>query len=398
MAELFPWHRPDPLSEPPEYQRLRESETPVRRVRLRTGIFATVVTRYDDVRELLADTRASSDRAHPGYPYYIPVPQAFRTDSGFLGMDPPAHTVQRRLAVVSGEFTKIRVRALMPRLREIVDGCIDKMIDHGPPVDLVRMLALRVPLTAVCGILGIPESDHDFLHDHTDILLGGGSSPQERLAAMEEVNAYLQGLVARRERQPRDDLISRMISRYQKEEIYNRRDMVNNLRLMINAGHETTAAMIALGVMTLLDHPDQLDLLMSDPEAHADNAVEELLRFITPADLAMCRVAKKDIYIGGVIVPAGEGIVLLGMSANRDPAMFAEPDRFDITRGSRAHLSFGNGPHHCIGAELARAELNVVFTRLFHRIPHMHLLKPGNELQFKDGSVVYSVFEMPVGW
>ncbi len=398
MSELFPWHRPDPTTEPPEYAELRASANPVRRVRLRTGMFATVVTRYEDVRELLADTRASSDRGHPGYPYYIPVPPAFRTDSGFLGMDPPAHTVQRRLAVISGEFTKVRVRALMPRLREIVDECIDGMVEVGPPADLVRMLALRVPLTAVCGILGIPESDHDFLHAHTDVLLGGGSTPQERLAAMEEVNAYLRGLVARREREPGDDLISRMISRYQKEEIYNRRDMVNNLRLMINAGHETTAAMIALGVMTLLDHPDQLALLLSDPDAHADNAVEELLRYVTPADLAMCRVAKKDIYIGGVIVPEGEGIVLLGLSANRDPAVFEEPERFDITRGTRAHVSFGNGPHHCIGAEFARAELNAVFTRLFQRLPGLHVLKPANEHRFKDGSVIYSVFEMPVGW
>jgi cytochrome P450 len=397
MTGEFPWHRPDPLREPPEYARLRR-DAPVSTARLRTGLTATVVTRYEDVRDLMADPRASSGRWHAGFPFYIPVPPQFRSDAGFLGLDPPEHTVQRKLAVMSGEFTKVRVRAIQPRLREIVDRCIDNMLAAGPPADLVRMLALRVPLTAVCGILGIPESDHDFLHDHTDILLSGDSTPRQRLAAMEEVNAFLEGLVARRHREPGEDLISRMIVRYRNEGIFNRRDVVNNLRLMINAGHETTASMIALGVLTLLRHPDQLELLKADPEGLAEGTVEELLRFITPGDLATCRVAATDIELHGVTVPAGQGIILLGLSANRDPAAFDDPDRFDIRRGARQHLAFGNGPHHCIGAELARAELTTVFTLLFQRIPGLRLVKPWNELRFKDGSVVYSVYELPVAW
>jgi cytochrome P450 len=397
MPEDFPWHRPDPLVPPPEYARLRR-DAPVIETMLRTGMTATVVTRYEDVRDLMADPRVSSGRHHPGFPFYIPVPAQFRTDSGFLGLDPPEHTAQRRLAVMSGEFTKVRVKAILPRLREIVSGCLDAMLAAGPPVDLVKALALRVPLRAVCGLIGIPESDHDHLHDLTDTLLSGDSTPQQRLAAMQEFNAYLENLVESRDRAPGEDLISRMIVRYREAGIFTTREVVNNLRLMINAGHETTASMIALGVLTLLRHPDQLALLKSDPENLAEGTVEELLRFITPGDLATCRVAMTDIELHGEVIPAGRGLILLGLSANRDPAVFDEPDRFDIRRGARQHLSFGNGPHHCIGAELARAELTTVFTLLFQRIPDLRPVKPWDELRFKDGSVVYSVYELPVAW
>lgn len=392
----FPWHRGCPMAPPKEYAQIRETE-PIRKVRLATGRTAWVVTRYEDVKALLTDARASSDRAHEGFPYYIDVPQQFRTEGSFIGWDPPKHTLHRRMAALSGEFTKQRVRTLRPRMQEIVDECIDKMLAAGPPVDLVHMLALRVPMTIVCEILGIPSKDQDYLHSCTDILFGGNSTAAERADAITRVGVYLEELVAGKEENPGDDLISRMIARYRAEGIYERREMCNVTRLLLNGGHETSAAMIALSVMSLLEHPDQLEAYVSDPSLRP-KAIEELLRYLSPGDLATSRVATADIGIGDVVIREGEGMILLGMSANRDPEAFDRPDELDLSRGNRHHLALGHGVHHCIGAEIARVELDVVLSTIFDRLPGLKLAKSWEDLTYKDGNVMYGVYEMPVTW
>lgn len=394
---VFPWHRACPFQPPKEYAQLRET-TPVAKVELSTGLPAYVITRYDHVRQVLTDPRSSSDRAHEGFPYYIPIPQQFRTEAGFIGWDPPKHTLHRRLAAVSGEFTKVRVAAMLPRIEQIVNNAVQSLIDHGPPVDLVSKLALDVPLHVVCGVLGIPSTDHDYLHDRTDILFGGRTTSEERGQAITEVNKYLGDLIEHKAVEPTDDLISRIVSRYKEEGMYDLRDLVNTIRLLLNGGHETSAAMIAIGTMTLLEHPDQLALFKADPDGMVHDVVEELLRFLSPGDLATSRVALEDMEVGGVTVKKGEGMIVLGYAANRDPEAFPEADRFDVTRGARNHVAFGHGLHHCIGAELARVELQVVLKTLFRRIPDLKLAKPWNELRYKDGNIMYGVYEMPVTW
>lgn len=393
---VFPWFRQCPMDAPEQYAKVRQSE-PITQVTLATGRRAWVVTRYDHMRQILTDPRASSDRASDGFPYYIPVPEQFKTDCSFIGWDPPKHTTHRRMAALSGEFTKKRVAAMRPRIQQIVDDCIDAMTAQGPPADLVHGLALKVPLTVVCDILGIPNEDQSFLHSCTEVLFGGDSSAAERSAAMSEVTAYLDALVRRKEQDPGDDLMSRMIAKYRDEGTYDRREMCNVTRLLMNGGHETSAAMIALGVMTLLEHPRQLDLIKEDP-SRLPTAVEELLRYLSPGDLATSRVALSDIQIGDVVIREGDGIILLGMAANRDPEAFADPDSFDIGRGARQHLAFGHGIHHCIGAEIARVELAIVLGTLFRRMPSLRLAKPWNELRYKNGNVMYGVYEMPVSW
>lgn len=259
------------------------------------------------------------------------------------------------------------------------------------------MLALRVPMTIVCEILGIPAEDQDYLHSCTDILFGGRSTAEERSAAIVRVGKYLEELVARKEEHPEEDLVSRMIARYRTQGNYDRREMCNVTRLLLNGGHETSAAMIALSVMSLLENPEQLAAYRSDPEL-APKAIEELLRYLSPGDLATSRVALADIEIGDVVIREGEGMILLGMSANRDPDVFDRPDELDLSRGDRTHLAFGHGVHHCIGAEIARVELDVVLSTLFRRIPELRLAKPWQELSYKDGNVMYGVYEMPVTW
>lgn len=393
---VFPWHRSCPYQPPAQYAQLRP-EKPIAKVMLATGREAWVVTSHKLVKQLLADPRASSDRAHEGFPYYIPIPSQFRTEASFIGLDPPEHTVHRRLAAVSGEFTKLKVQAMRPRIQEIVDERIDAMLAAGPPVDLVSMLALPVPLTVVSEVLGVPPQDHDYLHAQTDTLFGGRSTGEERGQALLAMNAYIGEVVEDKLANPTDDLLSRIIVGYRDAGMYDKRTVTNVIRLLLNGGHETSAAMIALGTLTLLQHPDQLEIFRSDP-AIVPGAVEELLRYITPGDLASSRVALDDIEVGGVTIRKGEGMVILGYAANRDPEAFADPDVLDVTRGERHHVAFGYGVHHCIGSEIARAELQIVLSTLFRRIPDIQLAKPWEELRYKDGNVMYGVYEMPVTW
>lgn len=394
---VFPWHRSCPMHPPKEYALLREN-TPVAKVELSTELPAHVITKYEHVRQVLTDPRASSDRAHEGFPYYIPIPPQFRTEAGFIGWDPPMHTLHRRLAAVSGEFTKVRVQAMLPRIEKIVDDCVERLIQHGPPVDLVKYVALSVPLHIVCSVLGIPDDDHDYLHDRTDILFGGFTTAEQRGQAIQELNDYLRNLIELKAKEPTDDLISRIVTRYKEEGFYDVRSIVNTIRLLLNGGHETSTAMIAIGTMTLLDHPSVLAEFKADPDRLAPDVVEELLRYISPGDLATSRVALEDMEVGGVTIKKGEGMIVLGYAANRDPEAFPEPDKFDIHRKARNHVAFGHGLHHCIGAELARVELQVVLKTLFRRIPDLRLAKPWNELNYKDGNVMYGVYEMPVTW
>ncbi|MDX3641166.1 cytochrome P450 [Streptomyces sp. MB09-02B] len=393
----FPWHRGCPMAPPDQYAEVRESDAPVRKVPLATGRTAWVVTRYDLIKQVLADPRSSSARAHEGFPYYIEIPEQFKTDCSFIGWDPPKHTVHRRMAALSGAFTKKRVLDMRPRMQEIVDECIDTMLELGPPVDLVGELALKVPLTIMCGILGIPNKDQAFLHSCTEILFGGASSAKQRAEAIERVGRYLEELVISKENDPGEDLISRMIKKYRDQDMYDRREMCNLTRLLMNGGHETSTAMIAIGVMTLLEHPEQLERLKANPEL-VPGAVEELLRYLSPGDLATSRIAMEDMQVGDVLVRKGEGLILVGMSANRDPRVFEDPDTFDLERGDRNHLAFGHGLHHCIGSDIARTELEIVMTTLFRRIPDLRLAKHWSELRYKDGNVMYGVYEMPVTW
>jgi cytochrome P450 len=393
---LFPWFRGCPMKAPELYGELRRTE-PIARVKLATGREAWVVTSYELVKQVLTDPRSSSDRAHDGFPYYIPIPDQFKTDCSFIGWDPPKHTLHRRMAALSGEFTKKRVLDMRPRMQEIVDECIDAMIAKGSPADLVHEVALKVPLTIVCGILGVPTEDQAALHSFTEVLFGGGSSAEQREQAITGFGQYLQKLVERKEQEPGDDLISRMIAKYRAEGIYDRREMCNVTRLLLNGGHETSAAMIALSTMTLLEHPEQLAKIKADPSLIPD-AVEELLRYLSPGDLATSRVALEDMQVGDVLVREGEGIIVLGMAANRDPAAFDDPDTLDIHRESRHHVAFGHGIHHCIGAEIARVELAIVIRTLFERLPNLRLAKHWSELRYKDGNVMYGVYEMPVAW
>jgi cytochrome P450 len=213
-----------------------------------------------------------------------------------------------------------------------------------------------------------------------------------------DVNNYLVNLVELKQREPGEDLISRAVKEYRETgEDFTTRDLVNLCRLLMNGGHETTASMLSLGTAALLEHPDELAKLKADPSL-VDAAVDELVRYLTIGDAAVPRVAMEDIELAGATIKAGDGILCLGLTGNRDPEIYENPDQLILERGSRKHLGFGHGLHHCIGADLARAEMQIVWSKLFVRIPTLRLARPFDEIRSKERAIIYGLWELPITW
>ncbi|TDD24466.1 cytochrome P450 [Nonomuraea diastatica] len=395
----LPVERGCPFAPPTGYERLRE-QAPISRVRLVTGAEGWLVSGHEESRAVLADRRFSSDRRRDGFPFFVSDPatlKLMRDQPPFMvGMDGAEHAASRRPLI--GEFTVKRLEALRPRIQDIVDRFIDDLIATDErPVDLVQALSMPVPSLVICELLGVPYTDHDFFQTRTAVAVRRTSSSEDRLRAFAELRAYIDELITRKESEPGDDLFSRQIARHRQEGTLDHAALVSLAFLLLAAGHETTASMISLGVLGLLTHPDQLTLITTDP-AKTPAAVEELLRYFAIADAVTARVATEDVEVGGVSIKAGEGVVVSGLSANWDPAVFENPDVLDVERGARHHLAFGFGPHQCLGQNLARMELQIVFDTLFRRMPTLRLAAPVEELPFKTDAIIYGAYELPVTW
>ncbi|RVX47684.1 cytochrome P450 [Nonomuraea polychroma] len=399
LADLeLPVERGCPFAPPAEYERLRE-QAPISRIRLTSGGKAWWVSGHEEGRAILADPRFSSDKRKDGFPLFTldaATLQQLRSQPPLmLGMDGAEHSAARRPVI--GEFTVKRLAALRPRIQDIVDHFIDDMLAADQrPVDLVQALSLPVPSLVICELLGVPYPAHDFFQSRTTMLVRR-TSLEDRRRAFAELRAYIDDLVTRKESEPGDDLFGRQIARQRQEGALDRAGLVSLAFLLLTAGHETTANMISLGVVGLLSHPEQLALVKAD-SGRTPMAVEELLRFFSIADGVTARVATEDVEIGGVIIKAGEGVIVSGLSANWDPAVFKDPAELDVERGARHHLAFGFGPHQCLGQNLARMELQIVFDTLFRRIPTLRLAAPVEDLPFKTDAVIYGVHELPVTW
>ncbi|MEV0056726.1 cytochrome P450 [Saccharopolyspora shandongensis] len=385
-----------PFAPPPEYARLR-GEQPIARVSTVGGNTAWVVTRYDDVRKILSDPRVSSDHRHENYPQIMPGLREMRHDvpRSMIGMDAPDHTTARR--AVLPEFTVKGLKPLKPRIQQIVDDCVQGMLAAGGPVDLVRALSFPVPARVICELLGIPYADFDFFERCTVVLASRTTTDEERMRTLTDLCGLLDELVTSKEKEPTDDLLGRQIAKRRAEGTLDHDAMVGLAFLLVLAGHETTASMISLGTLALLENPAEIEKIVADPR-RIPAAVEEMLRFFTISDIITSRTAMEDIELGDVVIRAGEGVIALGYAANRDPEVFADPDEFDISREARRHMAFGFGAHKCLGKTLARMELAVVFDTLFRRIPGIRLAAPLDEIAFKDEASIYGVHELPVTW
>ncbi|TDD50554.1 cytochrome P450 [Saccharopolyspora elongata] len=392
----YPKVRTCPFASAPEYAELR-AEAPIAKVPMAGGGTAWLVTRHEHVRQVLGDPRMSSDRRRPGFPQ-LSVGQRATVGTvapSMIGMDGEEHAAARRS--VLGEFTVRRIEAMRPRIQQIVDGCIDEMLAEPRPVDLVRALSLPVPSLVICELLGVPYTDHDFFQERTGLILRKTTPVEQRIAAVEEIQAYLDELVTAKEQEVTDDLLGRQIRKQREAGEADHEALVRMALLLLVAGHETTANMISLGTLALLENPDQLAEIVADP-AKTPTAVEELLRYFTIVEAATSRTVTEDVEIGGVLIPEGEGVVALGSSANRDPEAFDRPDELDLARNARGHVAFGFGPHQCLGQNLARLELQIVFDTLFRRLPGLRLAVAVDDLPFKSDANIYGIYEMPVTW
>ena len=385
-----------PFDPPPTLRRL-QGESPLTRVRLWDGSIAWLVTRYAEQRALLADPRISADASHPHFPHRGAAQrELFKAERIFIVMDDPEHARLRRM--LTAAFAIKRLEAMRGAIQRIADRLIDDMLAGPTPVDLVTALALPLPSLVICELLGVPYADHDFFQGTSRILLDSRTTPERAMCARRRLADYLDGLVGERLANPRDDLLSGLAARVNAGEL-TLHDASAMGRLLLIAGHETTANMIALGTLALLQHPEQLAELRETGDAALIAAsVEELLRYLSIVQSGRRRVALEDIAIGGHTIRAGEGVILAGDIANRDASVFPEPDRLDIHRDARGHLAFGFGVHQCLGQPLARVELQVVYGALFRRIPALRLAVDLTEIRFRHDSLIYGVDELPVTW
>ncbi|WP_328409445.1 cytochrome P450 [Nocardia sp. NBC_00403] len=385
-----------PFDPPREITRLREAR-PVSPMVFPDGHEGWLVTGYDAVRRLMADTRFSSrqDIGVVHVPYETPgMPVATEPSPQlpglFIAMDPPDHTRLRRK--LTGAFTVRRMKMLEEQIIDIAERQLDAMARLTPPVDLVKEFALPVPSLVICELLGVPYADRENFQVNSAKFLVKDQSLDEKMAAFGAMTTYLAELVTHKRAAPGEDILSDL-ARHDDLSI---EELTGIAFLLLLAGHETTANMLALGTFALLEYPDQLAELRAEPELVPD-AVEELMRYLSVADI-FYRYATEDIELGGETIGKGSTVVVSLLAANHDPQRFDNPDTLDIHRKARGHLSFGHGVHQCLGQQLARIEMRAGFDGLLRRFPTLELAIPADEVKLKTDMNIYGVHELPVTW
>ncbi len=388
---LFPFPRTDPIAPPPELLRLQRERAAVK-VRLAGGQTAWVVLRHADVRRLMIDPRISTDAARPGFPPIGPsgANPNLRT---FPRRDPPEHTEQRRR--VAAEFLPERVEARRPTVRAIANELIDAMLAGPQPADIVHSVALPLPTRVISGMLGVPYEDRDLFHGFEARVMS--VDPAESAQGAREELAYLDDLVRRKMVAPGDDIISRLIENEVCTGRMEHDELLRIVRTLLSAGHESTANMTSLSVLSLLTNPDARATFTSNPEG-VPMAVLELLRVHSIFHLFAPRVALEDIEVGGEIIRKGEGLILSLVAANYDAEAFPDPMKLDLARDARQQLALGFGIHHCLGQGLARMELAEVLSAVFTRIPTLRLAVPVAELRFRTDRATWGLQALPVAW
>ncbi|QQQ75221.1 cytochrome P450 [Saccharothrix sp. 6-C] len=367
----------------PTWAKLRD-ESPVVRVRTLAGAEVWLVTRYDDVKLVLADPRFSRAgvvaAGAPRVGVSRPLPGTLPTT------DPPEHTRLRKL--VSGAFSHRTISQTRPWVRELCERLADDVVDGA---DLRQVYALPLPIQVICTLLGVPYADRERFREWTELAYSLEMADQPRVeAAMASLLAYMGDLVAAKRREPRsEDLLDELCA----TPLTHDELTAFALNLLV-AGHETSANQITSFVATLLREPAQWDRLVADPEL-VPSAVEELMRFTRLSEVGQLRVALEDVRVAGVTVRAGEGVMASIGSANRDPRAFAEPDSLDLARTPNQHLALGIGPHFCLGAQLARIELQEALLVLLRRFPGLRAARPVEELAWRR-VLVSGLAELPV--
>ncbi|MEU4576294.1 cytochrome P450 [Nonomuraea sp. NPDC023979] len=381
-----------PFDPPQELVEARE-RSPISRLPFADGHQGLLVTGYDLARSILADPRFSSRkelmRHHPTIDYGdIEVPPA--PPGEFLLMDEPRHSRYRKPLV--GRFTVRRMRLLTERVEQVTAAHLDAMEQAGPPADLVTAFAKPIPAIMICELLGVPYEDRGSFQDDIDTFMNGETSDEDLIAAYTAVQEYLAALVAAKRAHPTDDVLSDLLDSDLTDE-----ELRGMALILLAAGLDTTANMLALGTFALLENPEQLAALRADP-ALAGPAVEELLRYLSVAK-QFVRIALEDVELGGHPIKAGTTVILSLCTANRDPERFPGPHRLDLRRQDGGHLAFGHGIHQCLGQQLARVELRVALPALVQRFPTLRLAVPAEQVALRpEIADIYGVKSLPVTW
>ncbi|MEU3349750.1 cytochrome P450 [Streptomyces sp. NPDC006700] len=386
----LPVDRTSPVDPPAEFRCLR-AELPVAPLAFPDCPPGWLVTRYDDVRAALADPRLSSRRphlnSHVRASLITPAEMAALRPSDLLTSDPPEHTRLRRL--ISGQFTSRRMNLLAGRIQTIVDQHLDALAVAPRPADLMQTVALPVPSLVISELLGVPFTDRDLYQRLTGELLSLDRTRDQLLAAKAEMKSYLLRLIGIRRAEPDDDLLSGLLQAQSADATLSDDEIAALAQLVLIAGHETTANVIGLAVLLLLRPPRLWDTVRQRPEL-VDGVVEETLRYATVLQFGLLRVAREPLTIAGQSIAAGERVVLHLPAANRDPVRFTDPDHFDVQRPDAArHLSFGHGPHHCVGDQLARIEVRTVLATMLSRFPDLRLATGPDEVPTHTHRVVH---------
>ncbi|WP_409186066.1 cytochrome P450 [Amycolatopsis sp. VS8301801F10] len=386
----YPFNEEAGLALNEAYAAARENAGMIR-VQMPHGEAAWLATRYADARLVLGDLRFSRALAQESDE---PRMSEYRRPGGILSMDPPDHTRLRTL--VAKAFTARRVEELRPRVARLAAELIDQMREHGQPADLVDLYALPIPVAVICELLGVPVGDRPQFREWSDAALSTTRlTPEELERSREELRAYMAGLIAEHRAQPQDDLMTALIEARDVRDRLTEEELVDLCVGILVAGHETTASQIPNFVYALLDQHEHWERLCADPSL-IPTAVEELLRFVPlGAGAGFARYAKEDVQVGDVLVRQGEPVLVAIGAANRDRLQFGTADQLVLDRGDNHHLGFGHGVHHCLGAPLARLELQEALRALTRELPGLRL---AGDIEWKTQMLVRGPRSMPVGW
>ncbi|MEU7576160.1 cytochrome P450 [Streptomyces sp. NPDC041068] len=388
----LPTDRPEgcPFDPPTALGQLRD-ERPLARMRFPDGHLGWLATGHSAVRAILRDARFSSRYELQHMPVDVgttgemaPAPVGDLT-----GIDAPEHTRYRRLLM--GKFTVRRMRLLTERVEQIAADHLDAMERQGPVLDLVEAYARPIPGLTICELLGVPYADQDRFQQHIETSMKLSSTTEERITAMEAIQAYIHELALDKRATPTDDLLSDLTRSDLSGE-----ELSGIGGFLLGAGLDTTTNMIAFGTFALLRHPDQFAALRDDPGL-TDSAVEELMRYATIARAGL-RAALEDVEVEGQLIRKGESVAVSMEAANRDPAKFPDPDVLDLRREAGGQLGFGHGIHQCLGQQLARVEMRVAFPALVSRFPTLRLAVAPEDVPLRTGMNIFGVHELPVAW
>ncbi|MEU7480345.1 cytochrome P450 [Lentzea sp. NPDC042327] len=396
ISEQLPTTRQNPFDPPAEITAIREKAR-ISRLKFADGHLGWLVTGHHQVREVLGSPKFTN---RPEEHHLLDLrfqgeapPENRKVQPGlFLSQDPPDHTRLRKM--LQGQFTVRRMNQLSEWIGQIVDDQIAHMRSLGGKADLVKEFALPVPSLVICALLGVAYDERHRFQEDTAKMLSLETPVKESMAAFARIQEFMRELIERKKANPGDDMISDLIATGEPTD----EEASNMALLLLLAGHETTANMLGIGTFTLLQHPDQLKILRDEPDV-VDNAVEELMRYLSIIHFGPSRTALEDVEIDGHLIKAGDTVVMHVPAANRDPEKFGgNPDELDLRRPASGHVAFGHGIHQCLGQQLARIEMRIGFSRLFAAFPDLRLDVAPEEVPLRTDMGIYGVHSLPVAW